>query len=65
MRDVDLVIGLNDHIVLRMTLLDDSFQIDHEITPVLVGEFDLTFVGEVTKAAGANDGLSKINAVQL
>ena len=54
MRDVDLVIGPKNNIILRVALLDDALQIDHHVLTIFSRNFDFALVGKVPKPTGAD-----------
>src|SRR5262249_42171173 len=58
LRDIDLVIRLQHDVVLRMPLLDDSFQIYHHVMTILARDLNLSLVSKVTETTGSNDGLT-------
>src|ERR1044071_8873258 len=58
LRHVNLIVWLEHEIVLGMAFFDHPLKIDSEILAVFTCDLDLAFIGEIAKAAGANDGFA-------
>src|SRR5882762_9457493 len=55
LRDVDLIVRLQDHVFVSASFFDYPLQIDGKILPVLPCDFHFSLVGEIAEAAGPNN----------
>src|SRR6478672_1603235 len=58
LRDVNLVVRLNNDVLIRASVFDDAFQIHDDGFATFARQFDLLFIGEISETAGTNDRLA-------
>src|SRR5207249_1573238 len=58
LRDVDLIVRLQNHVLFRVSFFNDALEIDRKILAIFLRHFHFTLVCEITKTARANDCLA-------
>src|ERR1700720_1196183 len=58
LRDVDLIVRLQNYVFFRVSLFDDALEVHRKILAVFPGYFNLAFVCKITKTTGPNNGLT-------
>ena len=58
LRDVNLVIRLNNDVLIRASVFDHAFQIHDDRFAAFARQFDLLFIGEISETPGANNRLA-------